>query len=65
VETVTACIFPHVQSPPGFGPSARSTFRHFAPTLQYRRAPAPSKCYLMPANWSRIAGPSERMTLSF
>ena len=29
------------------------------------RPSAPSKCYLMPANWSQIAGPSERMTLSF
>ena len=58
-------FFRIVQSPPEFGPSARSIFRHFAPTPQYRRAPAPSKCYLMPANWSRIAGPSERMTLSF
>ena len=36
-----------------------------APTPQYRRVPARSKRYLMPANWSQIAGPSERMTLSF
>lgn len=36
---ITACIFPLERIPPGYKPSALSTFRRFAQTVRHRRVP--------------------------